>query len=235
MTDTTVWLTPVKPVWPGLPCHLLGDAKLSESGTMAWTVIDRPRRKSFTEFTGVQLIQMDLPLMLDGADHDISIEPLCAALDSWRYPAPATGQPPVLTVTGPVPQPWGNPNWVIQTCAWAEAIRRRDGQRIQQTVTLTLLEYETTTVGINSPAAAAQERQAEPAPYVVGVSGPALPHPPPPPPPGGHRLYVVHGGDVLAAIAARELGDFRRWIEIATLNDIRDPRAIRIGDVLLLP
>jgi nucleoid-associated protein YgaU len=46
---------------------------------------------------------------------------------------------------------------------------------------------------------------------------------------------VTFDGEDLMAIAARELGDVRRWREIADLNGIRDPRAVTIGQVLRLP
>lgn len=47
--------------------------------------------------------------------------------------------------------------------------------------------------------------------------------------------YTVKSGDTLSAIAARELGDPNRWQEIADLNGIQDPRALRVGQVLQLP
>lgn len=42
-------------------------------------------------------------------------------------------------------------------------------------------------------------------------------------------------GDDLLSIAARELGDADRWVEIAQLNGIRDPRSIVPGQVLRMP
>jgi nucleoid-associated protein YgaU len=39
----------------------------------------------------------------------------------------------------------------------------------------------------------------------------------------------------LLAIAARELGDADRWVELAELNGLRDPRAITPGQVIRLP
>lgn len=51
----------------------------------------------------------------------------------------------------------------------------------------------------------------------------------------GKRTYTVKAGDTLSAIAARELGDSSRWTDIADLNGIRDPRKLRVGQVLKLP
>jgi len=220
--DRRVWLTPHYPSWPGIGCELLGDVKVSAAGAAAWTMMDRPRRKGFPEFTAVQLLVLDLPLMIDGADTDTDIEPLCAELDMWRYPTEAVGIPPLLEITGPIPSFPGNPWWVIQTIGWGPAIRRHDGQRIQQTFTLNVVEVRGEASNIN------YYPPPPPPPPSFGA-------PPPPPPPAGHRQYTVRGGDTLWALAGQFLGDYRRWPEIAQLNNVRDPRTLQIGQTLLLP
>jgi nucleoid-associated protein YgaU len=48
-------------------------------------------------------------------------------------------------------------------------------------------------------------------------------------------VYVVRTGDTLTSIAARVLGDPVLWIAIANLNDLRDPRSVKPGQVLRLP
>jgi LysM repeat protein len=49
------------------------------------------------------------------------------------------------------------------------------------------------------------------------------------------RTVTVRRGDTLSAIAARYLGRASRWPEIARLNGVRDPRMLRVGQVLRLP
>lgn len=49
------------------------------------------------------------------------------------------------------------------------------------------------------------------------------------------RTHTVARGDSLWAIAAMQLGDGRRWPEIARLNGNLDPAALRPGQVLRLP
>jgi nucleoid-associated protein YgaU len=49
------------------------------------------------------------------------------------------------------------------------------------------------------------------------------------------KFYTVKRGDTLSSIAADQLGDYRRWTEIADLNDIRDPRRVKVGQTLRLP
>ena len=49
------------------------------------------------------------------------------------------------------------------------------------------------------------------------------------------RLYTVRDRDTLFKIAAEQLNDGRRWIEIARLNKMKDADTIRPGTKLLLP
>lgn len=49
------------------------------------------------------------------------------------------------------------------------------------------------------------------------------------------KRRVVRRGDTLASIAVEQYGDASRWRAIATGNDIDDPRAIKPGDVLVIP
>lgn len=67
----------------------------------------------------------------------------------------------------------------------------------------------------------------------LGAPAEALPPPPPPP----QRNHVVQPGETLRSIAARFLGDERRWREIYELNKerIANPNLIRPGLELLIP
>jgi nucleoid-associated protein YgaU len=48
-------------------------------------------------------------------------------------------------------------------------------------------------------------------------------------------LYIVKEGDTLTSIAARELGDWRLWIDIADTNGLRDPDFLTIGQQVRMP
>ena len=52
---------------------------------------------------------------------------------------------------------------------------------------------------------------------------------------GQEKSYTVKDGDRLDLIAANELGDSSRWVEIAALSGIDDPTSIAAGDTLTLP
>jgi hypothetical protein len=47
--------------------------------------------------------------------------------------------------------------------------------------------------------------------------------------------YTVRQGDTLMSIARKELGDGDRWKEIADLNDVNDPRKVKVGTRLRMP
>lgn len=53
--------------------------------------------------------------------------------------------------------------------------------------------------------------------------------------PNARRTYRIKQGDTLAKIAAEQLGDSSGWQAIARLNNITDPRAVRVGQEILLP
>lgn len=56
-------------------------------------------------------------------------------------------------------------------------------------------------------------------------------------PTGTARRHVVQAGDTLSKIAAKALGDAKRWPEVWTLNKARfpNPHLIEIGDEVILP
>ncbi len=52
------------------------------------------------------------------------------------------------------------------------------------------------------------------------------------PPPSTYR---VRENDNLQKIASKQLGDGKRWIEIAQLNGLKKPYVVKIGDLLKMP
>ena len=52
---------------------------------------------------------------------------------------------------------------------------------------------------------------------------------------GSGFTYIVRDGDTLVTIAARQLGDFTLWHELARMNDLRDPLYVTPGQILRLP
>jgi hypothetical protein len=150
-----LWVIPVTAGGAPLGFGLVGNGKLAQysSGAQIWTAVDRPKRKPLLEFTADQLWQLDLSLILDGSDTDTSVEAACTQVGRWIKPDPATGEPPILSVQGPIDQQ-GVSRWVAFTVGFSDAedsvIRRRDGARVRQDLTLTLIEYPVS--GASTPA-----------------------------------------------------------------------------------
>lgn len=199
---------------------LLGDGAAKATANGGWAVVSRPKNKGFTTWEGYDPYQMEMQVMFDGVQRSTSQERNYDALHKiMRHPAGPARQPSPLKLTGPVPMT--KLLWVIQSIEPDEIIRRsRDGQVIRSGASVTLLEYVEADLSLSakpSPAKAADERkEAEGAPPAA-------------------RTYTVKSGDTLSKIAAAELGSYKRYSEIAKMNDIRDPNRISVGQVLRLP
>lgn len=228
-----VTITQTIPSWGDvITFQLLGDATYTRSGTAGgWQVVDRPRRQATTEFLDYGPYVLTLPLLLDGTspfnpygDGWQSVEQAIATVEAWQIPV---GVEPPKVVVGSPAVAHTDLTWIVQDIAWDTAIRDPDtGERVQQKLTMTLWEYappniQTSTVSTPGPAAAAQARQtANASPTTPVASG---------------RTYTVKAGDTLGAIAVRFYGAYSKYLEIATLNGIRDPNFITVGQVLRLP
>jgi hypothetical protein len=155
-----VTLTPVDPPGPGLRFHMDGDDDLT-GGLGGWIVNGRPRRRGSPEWEGVPPFQLTLPLYTDG--HDVapgrneSVEPKIVALIRLALKVPGGFQPPLVEVSGPTKAPWPGMRWAINDIRWGEQIRRSDGQRVFQAMTVVLLEHVTAEV-LLGPAAQARAR-----------------------------------------------------------------------------
>lgn len=156
----SVVLRQVIPTGPSVVLDLAGDDDLA-GGVGGWTSLDRPRRPAAVSWTGTPAQSYTLPLLLDGIEAggigvDLPVESDCQQLLAWGRGS-VTNTPPVLQVTGAVIVP-GTSRWVLQDLSWGAKERDRLGRRVQQYVTVTLLEY-VATVLLNSPAKKARHHQ----------------------------------------------------------------------------
>lgn len=53
--------------------------------------------------------------------------------------------------------------------------------------------------------------------------------------PNSTTTYTVVKGDTLSSIAQAKLGDSARWVDIARLNNLPNPDALQVGQVLKIP
>ena len=210
-------------------------------GYGGWAEVTRPMRSTMTVWSGSPSLRMDLPIQFDEFRVNSSIEQKIAELERLGEPTASDGWPPRITIAAlGAAVPHQGRVWVIDTLTWGDALMNTKGNRTRQQVTLGLLEYiADVRVDNDSPSQLQQLKAAS-----LKVK------------PGAARKRVVASrargatirsgtpgtvtagfgeGDDLLSIAAKELGDAKRWPEIAKLNGIRDPRAIVPGQVIRLP
>lgn len=154
-----VTISPV-PHGPSINFDLLGDDTIT-GGVGGWESLARSRRSPAAGWVGLPEVTYTLPLMIDGFANrprgDRVIEADCRRLADWGRPVGPNADPPVLKIAGPVMVTPGA-RWVLQDIAWGSRIRNDKGHRVQQQVTLTLLQYVETRL-VTSPAKRARDRR----------------------------------------------------------------------------
>jgi nucleoid-associated protein YgaU len=189
-----------------------------------WEEVPRPKRKAITRFAGSSPLILTLSLMFDGYAAGSSQEDECRALERMATPLRPGVEPPLVKVDGTVP--YKDKRWVINSIEWGAMIRSAAGQRLRAEATVELLEYVADDrVQFKKAAALARDDDAlERAKNAVRSANTTK-----------RRTYSIKQDDDLEVVAARELGDHRRWASIGDLNDIRDPKSVREGQVIILP
>lgn len=235
MTTPAIAIIPIDPGGPAISMFLGDGVPRVDAGGGGWETINRPKWIGFTDWIGLTPFTLTVPVLLDGFRDNTSIEGDIDALYRLLRPTPIpTTRPPILRLAGPVP--YTDLTWVLNGIDHGDEVRRDDGPRTRAWITLTFLEYippDVSVTGRSSPAEAAAERaaassatndaQSSAESGTVAVAAPS------------GRTYTVRARDTLSSIAASQLGNYRRWPEIASMNQVRDPRLLRVGQVLRLP
>lgn len=210
-----------------------------DSGYGGWEEVARPRRSPLTTFTSRPGLHLTLPVLLDEWTSGRSIERQISQLERMALPTAADGEPPRVRIAatgGAIP--YKGRTWVIAELAWGDALMNDYGDRVRQQATLSLIEYVEDVHLTERSAANRRRSKAKITRKKVGAaqkrvtvkrSSKKLR--------AGARAAADEwgAGEDLLTIAARELGDADRWTEIAELNGLRDPRAMKPGQVIRLP
>jgi hypothetical protein len=124
---------------------LIGQDKLT-GGVGGWKEVSRKLREPLLVWTEQPLRVYTLPLRFDRADWEqgnATVEGEIRGLQDWGAAGrPSSGayvDPTLVTVSGNVRVP-RSIRWAITGLDWGDFITGRDGQRIQQDVTVTLTE-----------------------------------------------------------------------------------------------
>ena len=174
-------------------------------GYGGWDIIARPRRQALTHWAGRNPFSMSVSIILDSHMEGGNIESQCSRLERFALPHPNPGgTPPVLRVSGRA-IPHDDLSWVVDTIEWGDTIRDSSGYRTRQFATVNLIRY-----------VQADKIQVTAAANARGKVTATV------------RTVDVRQNDTLTKIAARELGDGKRWHEIQKLNpSIRDPNNLK--------
>lgn len=190
------------------------DPATPDSGYGGWEEIERARRTPLTDFTGSPLYRVPVPIVLDGFQEGLSVDNDVRSLVKMARPVRG-GPPPIITVDGEIPH--NQVEWVIEDLEWGEVIRRsRDAKLLRVHLVVKLLQYvDPDQVDIIKPGSRKKCRKR-----------------------AKHQRYTVKKSDKsLKTIAARELGASKCWRAIANKQKpkIRDPKKIKVGQVLKMP
>jgi hypothetical protein len=231
-------------IWSDSPPYsltcLLGDGSPTPSkGQQAyggWEGKKRKRRRSLTEWPGVDGLSIDVPILIDNFASGHSIEPQITQLERMAgrmRPGTPDHEPPLVNFESMGVVPHDNhrepqTEWVIANLDWGDADRNIEGNRIRQAITVTFLEYieDDDLAGLTSAQRRKLKKQKKSVKKGKGSKGAKT------------KRYLVKGSnETMESIAARELGKSSRWHEIQRLNpEYRDPTAvIKAGKIVNLP
>lgn len=112
----------------------------------------RPRRRAVTEWNGNEPLRLELPLMIDNfkAGRAGPVEEACRSFEKMAGLAAGDPEPPPLqlrgTPRGLIPHDFykaPHVRWLIETLTWGASERGKDGRRLRQELTVTLVQEET--------------------------------------------------------------------------------------------
>jgi len=233
-----VTISPVNTSNSGNPITfgLVDDATYNQvTGSGGWQVVDRPKITSATQWFDRSLWQLSMSLILSSditnnkstyvnptSTTKISVENECYEIENWINPVSGSYEPPVFTISGPVPGV--QHYWIIYSVEFGAAIRDPlSGYRYQQEVKLVLYEY--------SPPYTSKVNSVVPSGFVSNFQYNVNDQP------VAVTTYIVAPGDTGAKIASKfgfTTGS-TTYQKFLTVNGIRDPQNLVPGQSLVIP
>ena len=211
---------------------LVENAKYGPIGQGGWQIVDRPKMVAATQWFDRSPYSLDFQGVLDNSitlpgGIMSSVEDDCVQIESWADKIDNELQPPILSISGPVP---GQQRlWVMHRFDFLDAIRDpQAGFRIQQIVNLTLYEYSPATGNALSEYSFSPAQTAANAVNNTTYTGTQQ-----------FLLYTIKDGDTLDSICSAWYGkstDSLKY-DIKTFNGIRDEASMLLmsGQVIKLP
>lgn len=200
------------------------------AGYGGWSRVARPRKKAQTEWVGRDSLSLEIEFLLDAyADNDglfvIGQERALERLAGLDINDP---EPPLCRITSRpaalIPHNFHHASqvkWFVETIAWdkgsIESNSVGNHTRIGGTFVITQFVEDERLSSLTSV-----ERRKKASGGGRGAT---------------RKTYTVKTGDTLSKIAARSdvYGDASKWKKIGDANGIRDPKKVRVGQVLKIP
>jgi hypothetical protein len=205
-----------------------------------WSLVEVPKRMGLSEWTGRPPMGLQITFYIDRLNTPLDDEPgrelsrQFNALEVMAGVSHRDDEPPevIFNSGGLCPHDYSqNPKWtwVIETLSWdAERIVNNAARRpIFLAGTLTLRQFNADELLDAYRGPAKKNRDKNKKKGGKGGGGKSKSSPP--------KTHTVKSGETLSRIAADLLGDAKRWREIADLNNIRNPRNLKVGAVLRIP
>lgn len=199
-----------------------------------WQVTQRPRKIGLTDWVGRDPLKVAFNIMFEGSGRlpGVQTERRCRILEAMAGLDSDDPEPPLLIVDGGggIPHDYtraSHVTWVIETLDWSEdeEIRNHAGNRTRALANVTIMQYseEERLAGFSAAHDVRKKKRATRKKSTKSKRG------------SDDKSHTVKQGETLSTIAANRLGNYRRWKEIADLNNIRDPNFIKVGQKLKLP
>jgi LysM repeat protein len=196
------------------------------SGYGGWEVINRPRKRGTIEWGGVEPLRMRIDFLLDAWGYDTAYDNVNDAveiLDTMASPVKEGVPPPIVRVTGSTVPRGRDVQWVIEELDWGDTIYNTEGDILRQEALVTLLQADAAEhLRKLSPS---KKRQQRPKPRRSGQ-------------PVGHvrgGVYRWKKGDTFGKLAERFMGGAKYAAQLMRFNNIRDPKTVRVGDIIRFP
>lgn len=203
----------------------LGDSPPTPSGGGGGhEVVYVPGRKPVLVWRRADLLNMALPILLDGFVTDEAVAPEYAGLvRMWRPLAPEDEPPPVKVEADGDSVPFSHLTWRVTGLEWGAALADDDGRRTRQAFTVTLTEDSPEQrIDAQHGGSGAKRRASKRKQKAASILSPTT--------------HTVWEGETLQGIAAhyKIKGGWRALGALQT-PVITDPRNIRRGQILQLP
>lgn len=200
-----------------------------------WSVTPIPKRMGLTEWAGRNPMSITVEFLVDRLEEGdtIYVRDMMDTLDKIVATSSRDEEPPICIFDsgGLVPHDYTHAQhvrWVVSALQWDKDITvlsesSRRPLRVGGSFTLLQYNHDTTIDAYDGPAERNRKKNNKDKNKNKGKNK-------------GKGTYTVKTGDSLTEIAAHELGDSKRWKEIADLNNIRNPRKdLKQGMTLKMP